>query len=273
MEQSRNWAITDFQLLDWEQVYNDHRDIIRYMCRGQETCPKTGKLHYQGWIQFVNKKRMGGVKKIFNSKQLHLEPCRGSEHDNERYCKKDGDWWEVGTFINQGQRTDLEAIKKILDDEQPMEEVADRFFGDYIRYHRGFEAYRALVQKRKAKAFRKVEVEVLHGTTGTGKTRLGYAEAGYKIDGEELNWWDGYEGEEVILIDEYDSQVPITKLLNILDGYQLRLPIKGGFTYARWKKVIITSNLHPDDWHLHAKPLHRDALRRRITKITEIVPT
>lgn len=270
MKQSRNWAITDFELLDWASVFEEYHDIIRYMCRGRETCPKTGRIHYQGWIQFVNKKRMGGVKKIMGSKSLHLEPCMGSEHQNDKYCKKDGDWWEKGVFKCQGQRTDMEAIKKAIDDEESMKVIADDHFGDYIRYHKGFEAYRALVQKAKAKEFRKVEVEVLWGRTGTGKTREGMKQAGYKIEGSEMEWWDGYEGEQTILIDEYDSQVSLPRLLNILDGYQLRLPIKGGFTYARWTKVIITSNIDPREWHPNAKPFHREALMRRLTKVTEM---
>lgn len=270
MKQSRNWAITDFELLDWASVFEEYHDIIRYMCRGRETCPKTGRIHYQGWIQFVNKKRMGGVKKIMGSKSLHLEPCMGSEHQNDKYCKKEGDWWEKGVFKSQGQRTDMEAIKKAIDDEESMKIIADDHFGDYIRYHKGFEAYRALVQKEKAKEFREVEVEVLWGETGTGKTREGMKQAGFKIEGAKTQWWDGYEGERTILIDEYDSQVPITELLNILDGYQLRLAIKGGFTYARWTKVIITSNIDPREWHPNAKEPHREALMRRITKVRHL---
>ena len=95
-------------------------------------------------------------------------------------------------------------------------------------------------------------------------------QAGYKIEGSEMEWWDGYEGEKTILIDEYDSQVSLPRLLNILDGYQLRLPIKGGFTYARWTKVIITSNIDPREWHPNAKPFHREALMRRLTKVIEM---
>lgn len=268
--QSRNWAITDFELLNWEGIYEEYKDVIRYMCRGKEVCPKTGKVHYQGWIQFINKKRMMGVKNIMGSKTIHVEACMGSEKANDRYCKKDNDYWEMGAFMCQGQRTDLEMIKKAIDDERSMRIIADNHFGDYVRYHRGFEAYRALVQKDKAKEFREVEVEVLWGRTGTGKTREGMKQAGFKIEGSEMEWWDGYEGEQTILIDEYDSQVSLPRLLNILDGYQLRLPIKGGFTYARWTKVIITSNINPREWHPNAKEFHREALMRRLTKVTEM---
>jgi len=37
--------------------------------------------------------------------------------------------------------------------------------------------------------------------------------------------------------------------------------------YARWTKVIITTNIHPDEWYsryFHADPAHKAALDRRI---------
>ena len=213
---------------------------------------------------------MNGVKKIMGSRTIHVESCMGREKSNDEYCKKDGDWWEKGIFNSQGQRTDMEAIKKAIDNEESMRVIADDHFGDYIRYHRGFEAYRELIQKEKAREYRRVEVVVLWGETGTGKTRTAMEEANYKIEGAKMAWWDGYEGEKIILIDEYDSQISITELLNILDGYQLRLPIKGGFTYARWTKVYITSNIEPHEWHPKAKEAHREALMRRITYVKQV---
>lgn len=270
LTQSKNWCFTDFELLDIEKIYNENKDIVRYMCRGLEVCPTTGRKHYQGWVQFLNKKRMGGVKRLFGSKKISVRACKGDEYSNDAYCKKDNDYKAWGLFITQGARSDLEDIKRRLDAEQDMKQIADEHFGDYLRYHKGMEAYRALVQKQNSKAFRHVEVEVIVGTTGLGKTREAMKHAEYKIEGSKLQWWDGYEGEQCILIDEYDSQVPITELLNLLDGYQLRLPVKGSFVYARWTKVYITSNIEPEHWHSNAKDVHRDALMRRITKITKM---
>ena len=136
LSQSRNWAITDFDLLDWETIWEDNKDIIRYMCRGLEIAPTTGKKHYQGWIQFYNKKRMGGVKRVFNSKSIHVEPCRGNEYNNDTYCKKDNDYLVFGKFVSQGNRSDMEDIKKSIDEEVPMIEIANNhFFSDIFSNH------------------------------------------------------------------------------------------------------------------------------------------
>lgn len=171
----------------------------------------------------------------------------------------------------QGERTDLEDIKKRIDENATMYEIANDHFGDYIRYHSGFSKYQELVRKEQTKKFRHVEVEVIWGPTGTGKTRRCYnPDKCFKIQGSAMNWWDGYEGEKELLIDEYSNDVGITELLGILDGYQLRLPVKGAHTYANWTKVYITSNIDPLQWHMNAREMHREALRRRITKITEM---
>ena len=269
--QARNWAFTDFQNLDFSKIYEEYSDIIRYMCVGKETCPKTKKTHNQGWIQFNNKKRMGGVKKIFGCNKIHLESCRGSPDANDNYCQKENNYQTFGKCLKQGQRSDLEHIQYLIKEKNyTKEQIMETNFSLYCRYKNGIDAYHALCQQKNSKKFRKVAVEYIYGTTGTGKTRYAMEQDDvYKIEGSCLQWFDGYSGEKTLLIDEYNNDEKITKLLNITDGYQLRLPIKGGFTYANWNRVIITSNLCPEQLHENARSVHRDALFRRITKIVE----
>ncbi len=262
---SRNFCFTDFNMVDFGKVWNNHKDIIRYLCWGKETCPNTKKIHQQGWIQMINPKDNRVVFKLLGGK-VHLERMLGTEFQNEVYCKKDGDYESRGEFRSQGFRSDFEDIKKRLDDGENMIDVAQSHFGDYIRYHKGFDKYVELLLEESTKAFRKLHVIVHHGPTGTGKTRA--AVEGnpdhFMIRGDDLQWFDGYKGQRTLIIDEYSNQVPITKLLSLLDGYQLRLPKKGAFTYANWTKVIITTNL--DILHQNAKPEHIEALERRITE-------
>jgi len=267
--QSRNWCFTDFSDLQWESIYVEFKDIIRYIAWGEEICPKTQRLHYQGWIQFFNKKRMSEVKRLCGSKKLHLEPRRGNAVQNDKYCAKDGKFINHGKFVKQGERTDLEMVKKKICDGATMKDIADGHFGSFCQYGRQFYKYKEMIDKEASKEFRHVEVTLLRGTTGAGKTRLAMESCinPYKIEGDQLQWWDGYDGETELVIDEYANQINITKMLSLLDGYRLRIPIKGGFTYARWTKIYITTNL----WELHsqAQENHRAALYRRITKIID----
>ncbi len=267
---SRSWCFTDFELLDHSALFNDYTGIVRYVGWGREVCPTTNKVHYQGWIQFINPKGMVSVKKYFDSKGIHLEATRGSAAANETYCRKSGNFQSMGTFIKQGARSDLEVIKGKIDNEEKMVEIASSNFGAYVRYHKGFAAYKQLKAKASTTMFRRVNVTLIKGPTGTGKTRLavGVGLPMYKIQGSDMQWFDGYEGERRLVIDEYSNDVKITKLLGILDGYQLRLPIKGGFTYAAWDEVFITTNLHI--LHERASQAHRDALARRITRTIDL---
>ncbi len=262
--QSKNWCFTDFELLEWDKIYSRH-DEITYICWGKETCPKTKKDHIQGWIQFDKKKRMTGVKKVCRSKKIHIESCRGSEQENNKYCQKDNKYATLGEFTTQGQRTDLEQLKKIIDEGGTLETIANENFHAFIKYNRGFQEYKKIIDKKLRADFRKVKVIHIHGKTGTGKTKKAMSyENVYKIQGDDMKWWDGYDGEKTIVIDEYDNQINCTKLLGILDGYRLRLEIKGSYTYANWDTVIITSNY--EELHENAKKMHRDALKRRISE-------
>ncbi len=263
--QSKNWAFTDFELKDWSKIYEQHEDV-NYICWGTEICPETKRKHYQGWFQVINKKRFGGAKKVCQSKKMHIEACLGSEEQNDKYCQKDNVYTRLGEYTIQGKRTDLDGLKKIIDDGGTLKDIAGENFQAFIQYNRGFQEYKKIVDKSRRKTFRNVKVIHIHGKTGTGKTKraMAHSDDTYKIQGNALKWWDGYDGEETIVIDEYDSQIPCTELLGILDGYQLRLPIKGSFTYANWKTVLITSNYKR--LHGSAKKMHRDALKRRITE-------
>lgn len=270
--QCRTWDFTDHSMSDPTEIYYKYKDIIRYMAWGHEHGKKTGKEHFQGCIQFINKKTKGGVLRIMKqiNKDISIRPLIAEEIHLENYIKKECLLKEFGKLMYQGHRTDLENIKKLLDNGSTMKNIADDYFQTWCNNHNAFQKYKEMVAKEKTKEFRHVEVIVLEGETGTGKTRKAMEEATFKIEGDGLPWWDGYEGEKCILLDEYSNQLSITKLLNVLDGYQLRLPIKGGHTYANWNKVYITTNNCWDDWHPNAKPLHRNALLRRISKWIKI---
>jgi len=59
-------------------------------------------------------------------------------------------------------------------------------------------------------------------------------------------WFDGYEGEDVVLLDEYRSQViPFHQLLRILDTFQVTVPYKGGMVNFIPKVIIVTTCYDP----------------------------
>jgi len=276
MQRSRNWCFTDFELLDWPQLYKRDSMMIRYICVGTEICPKTKRKHQQGWVQFNKPKRMSRVKSLFGTKKLHLEACRGDEFSNDNYCKKDQDFVSFGKFVAQGQRTDLESAIQELRDGGTVHELALNRPQLFVQYRNGLKDLKQEFDKEDTKAWRDVYVEYVWGKTRTGKTRYAVSQRclngdrPFVIDACDLRWWDGYDGETTIVIDEYCNDVKINVLLKLLEGYQKRLEIKGGFTWAKWNRVIMTSNFSPDNMHGQAKDQSRDALMARISKVTHL---
>ena len=118
----RNWTFTNFNPdFDYKCLVNDHK--VKYIAYGEETCPKTSRKHHQGWLCFFNTRRqeLGKDRQRAADASIpgaHLEPMRGSLQQNDKYCSKQtaGVLVEFGDEPKQGNRVDLDAIKKELED-------------------------------------------------------------------------------------------------------------------------------------------------------------
>lgn len=256
----------------WNNPPEDHHswfenyDGLAY-CIYQLEVGESGTPHLQGYIELKNRTRFEKLAKLA---KWHIEKRKGSQQQAIDYSSKEDTRvegpWTLGEAKKQGQRTDIEAAYKAIALGKRKRDVAEEHTVVDAKYHRALDRYRNLVEKDERQAQREVDVHVYYGGAGTGKTRKAFDEnpSLYKIafDGKAV-WFDGYEGEDTLLIDEFYGQMPWGFLLQVLDRYPLRLAIKGGFTYANWTKVIITSNKSPTEWYTRDS---YDALLRRITK-------
>lgn len=270
----RNYFLTIYKLFDiktWKLV-----EPIKYAILCNETCPKTLRKHIHAYIELKSPTRFSTVKKIFNNVKIHVEARIGTALQTIEYCKKDGDFVEYGKHTGQGHRSDLETIShKILIEGQNLGEIIETHTPSYIRYHKGIEKVRGYALRKMTTKFRKIETTVFWGKPGTGKTRsaVEYCTTNkfpyYKLNNAKNLWFDGYDGEKVLIIDEFTGWIDFSQLLNMLDGYQLRLEVKGSFTYANWDIVFITSNIHPHEWYKNLTSIQYEALSRRIGNIKE----
>lgn len=95
-----------------------------------------------------------------------------------------------------------------------------------------------------------MSLELFVGATGTGKTLAAvtkYPGAFRKLTGSK--WWDGYDGQETVILDDYEGQIPYREFLQIIDHYWYLFEVKGGHVVKRWTRVVITSNVHPGAWY------------------------
>lgn len=231
---ARDWCFTDFDTvteLDFE------KDKIRYICYGVERCPDTDREHFQGFVIFNRTCRIPKCKQWLGGRNgCHVEPRRGTRQDARDYCRKgDGRFYEWGEFEAMTKEQLFKKNKEWL--------LSNGYEEFFCRYHR------AICEKQdKGEKWRPVKVTWIWGKPGTGKTRMVMEkDSVYKWDSP-YSWFDGYGGERILLIDDYETgEIPARVLKNLLDGYQYKLNIKGGHTYAKWNEVYITSNYNIKD--------------------------
>lgn len=236
----RDYCFTDFS--DGEDKFD--WDKIKYIIYGNEICPETGKKHKQGFVVFTTTCRIPGASKRLGLKGVHLEARRGTRQQARDYCAKDGDYFEWGEF-------------------DPM--TKEQLFGMapcYLikNYPEFYQRYWKVIEKSQPKGdkWRKITVTWLWGKAGCGKTRkVMEMDDVYKLDFP-YKWFDGYEGESILLIDDYEDQAIHNGFLkNILDGYILKLEVKCSHTYALWTKIFITSNNDPKKMSQWSEALER----------------
>lgn len=253
------------------------KEKVTYIIYQKEKCPKTGRLHLQGYAELLQQYSLRQVKIIFNDNALHVEKRRGTQTQAIEYCTKEATRVDLpieeGQKASQGARSDLVEAFDLVKSGASMHSVAEAHPTTYIRYNRGLEKVSMLYSVCSRK-MRDLTVTVNWGVTGSGKTYSVYRDNAiediYKLVlHDSALWFDGYDNQDILLIDEFYGQVKISMLLQILDKYPLRLPTKGGHTYAGWSKVYITSNCHPDAWYSNVPDETKRALVRRISNIVE----
>lgn len=275
--QARAWVFTIFEPglapdLANKQVDNG-RPRLRYLIFQIERCPDTDRLHIQGYVQFKDPVRRGALQRWLGAPNCHVEKANGSADQNRAYCTKeetrvDGPW-EIGQAVGQGQRTDLEALHDDLRNNSETRDLWENHFPAMVRYHRSVSAYRFAVGSGTERD--KPEVRVYWGPTGTGKTRRVHWETGgnhWTADPPNQrggqSWFDGYEGQENVLIDDYGGEYGIHFFKRLLDRYPMNVQVKGGYANWRPKTIYITSNHSPDVWYAGEKAEDVAAVMRRI---------
>jgi len=249
-------------------------------CVYQMELGDNGTPHFQGYAEFSGARTLAWYKKIPDLERAHIEQRKGSGAQAANYCMKtegrvDGPY-EYGEMKEQGKRTDLEAIRRKLDDGVSMKRIADDHFGSWCRYNKAFETYKMMKVQPRQWA---MELVFFIGPSGTGKTRsavvLGGEDVYYKPRGK---WWDGYTGEHTVIFDEfYGHTYPFSELLQLCDRYPLLVECKGGTRQFVSRRIIFTSNQDPKDWYsgerTHQGAWEGNPLNRRIRDFGRVIRT
>ena len=260
VKKSRNFCVTSFtpaKYNDWKEMDVHTHNIKYFVFQMEET--KEGKQHIQGYIEFINPCKFEHIKRVLGDQTLHIENRQGTADQARAYCMKAESRVkppiEHGEFKGQGYRSDIKMLYKLLKEGKKPMEIADIMPGTYMKYYKAVDRVYNDLQSDKEGTYTEVDVHVLYGDAGAGKTRYVYDTHGIKnvyrlTQGNGGNvWYDGYHGQDTLLIDDFYGWIKYSTLLQTLDNYKLRLSVKGGHTYSNWKHIYITSNKSPDLWY------------------------
>lgn len=256
----RNFVFTSFD--EKEPSFDDSFDYLIYQ---QEKCPKTNKVHWQGYAELARQTRFPTLKKKFPT--WHMEKRKGTQKQAIAYCSKKETQIappkEHGEPKKQGRRTDIDCAKQYASEGRSVRDFID----DHASSFQSIRTIEKVLEyKEKPRDFKPV-VFWLSGPTGIGKTRIASTIADFLGDvwfsGKNLKWWQGYDAHQSVILDDFRADFcTYHELLRILDRYPYTIELKGRSRQLLARYMFITCPYTADDIY----PTHEDKrqLIRRI---------
>jgi len=206
----------------------------------------SGTVHLQGYMEFSRRQDMNRI--IKSLKGIYLEPRMGSQAQAIAYCTKEETRvrgpYEYGT--PRADKIEIQDFAKLAIEGRRWEEVCEMAPRFGLMYAKSYQALRAAKVKPRSE---KPTVLWLYGETGAGKTRFAYQnypEAYWKMP--DNKWWDGYNQEEDVIIDDIRADTfSFAFLLRLLDRYPLKVEVKGGVQEFVAKNICITCPKRPEE--------------------------
>jgi len=272
LPRKRAWCFTYFPTENEkrDQIWFEKLSVkkgISYMIMGREHAPTTQRLHFQGYIHFKNAKTQKATRRWFGLDRISLFIAKGNDYQNQKYCSKENKILEVGKPVSQGKRTDIETAIEILKATGKMSEVLDQVYNYQAVRHA------ELYLKYKDKPVIRDDLQVINywGATGCGKTFKVFKDHEDVFRPINYKWWDGYDGHEVVLLDDIRKDFcKFHELLTLLDKYPVRIEHKGGSRQLKATKIYITTPQPLVDMWRNRSDEDIEQLARRITHTEEI---
>ena len=212
---------------------------------------ETGYKHYQLYLENDNPISFSTLKRIFP--YAHIEAREGSKLQAYEYCvKSDTHYkgpWEFGERPNFEDTEEKPRSKK----ERMMSDVlaGKSDLELMVKYPTIFskklvEEWRSIANVNLYNDNRNVVCTYIFGRTGVGKSsyvrRKYSANDIYVVSDYERAPFDNYNGQKVIIFEEYRSNFPLSLFLQYLDIYPLMLPCRYSNKQALYDRVYIISN-------------------------------
>lgn len=272
-KQSRKFNITMNNPLDYGLDHDAIQKIIntinfKYYCFADEI-GISGTHHTHLFINTINPVRFSTMKNKFPS--AHIEIAKGSNLQNRDYIRKEGKWANTdkaetsveGSFFESGDistNKSTDRMEKLIADVKSGESTASiiestpsfAFKSNEINVLR-----ETFLAEKYHKVNRDVEVVYLFGEPNSDKTKYIYDNYApedvcriVNYNGKSGVRFDSYHGHDVLVFENYDSQIPIEELLLYLGPYPCVLPARYSDRTACYTKVYVISSLPITDQYI-----------------------
>lgn len=254
-----------------------------------------GTPHYQGYLEFDKKTRFGAIKNKYKPMGAFITVAMGSADDNLAYIGHtgkhankpgliDGPWtYGEPKKSGQGKRTDLADLAVAIKSGASEKELALNHTSSMLRYYNNAIKISKLLSTKKRQWM--TELHILTGVAGAGKSHIAATEAAKYIAENGLDeepyylmvpkstteklWWEGYNGQSCIIINDFYGSIDINYFKDLIDKYPKKVDIKNGSSEFLGKIVWVTSNKSWRNWWPESAFYveNVNAIERRITSV------
>lgn len=253
----RNFCVTHNNYT--EQTIEDYvgLDGLKYIVIGREIAPSTGTPHLQITLCWTHAKTLTATKSKLPAGNPHIEICQDVFASIE-YCKKEGDFIESGVMpVDQRTKGEKEQERwdNILRNAQlgELDQIPSKV---RLTMCRNIDFVRQKYLRAQGLEDSVYTHIWMYGPSRTGKSfkaRQLAKEYGFSLYLKQCNkWWDGYNNEDMVLIEDFGTGEAIDGHACLLhhikiwaDRYPFPVEVKGGGYAIRPKLLVITSNYHP----------------------------
>ncbi len=269
----RDWCFTihagHFGDKSEEQVIEDLKKVVcNYIVFQQETgAAREGGIqrdHIQGYVMFSAAKTMQQAKRLLPC-DAHLEMRMAEKiSDAVKYCKKDATRRPGCNFVEIGVQPMDQGVKRTLAEacqlakEKGVKRVALEMPEEFVKFHSGLAKLAHIAAGQALPQQRSVKVYYIWGDSGCGKSHWAEhydtPENTYSTgDMPDKIWFGDYSTERTLIIEEFEGLCSPSIMKRMLDGFKMEVQTKGGFAWAQWDTVILTSNYPPEAQYDAAK--------------------
>lgn len=254
-----NWNVD----CDYEALINKGR--VRFIAYGPEVAPTTGREHHQAYMYMhkdtahgkLSLKRLGGM---FGEIHCKVQPMFGKITDNESYCSKEnaGELIKHGSEPQQGARGDIDEAKEmIMKGDMTADEICVENPGFFHQYGRTLDRMEIIALRQKFRTWMTL-CTWYTGHTGSGKSWHCFKAHGeydpktHYVKNVNEEWWDGYKGQPIVILNEFRGQIPFTEMLDLIDCWPKTVKWRGKESVPFLARhIVIASIKRPEDVYVN----------------------